>query len=595
MAFITSPSVSVLNGNKTVSVSGNVDLSSVDEGWAVQIGTNKLVEASSGTAPNSSGISTLTLYESWQNGNVTAATMEIIPNSGYQIALAKRIKSIADRTVDVMQLQHDYASQLGQVTATDPETNEQHTYNTLRQNQQSLDNALDNHAQSINELLANKTVDGGDTTPGALLAVGATVKQLDLTNSNIEYVPDVNPTIDLDFEHQIYKSYEEELGLVQKALADILANTRITDKTALTATGKIKKFGANVSTLEYREGKCAGLSANKSFTALNTYSNDLTNWTADVNSTLTENAAIGDLRSFSLVNAGNNNGGILTKSITLMSGNTYYTTFVIDKSANESSFIGVVHRGFSESGWRSGFIDLDARTVSFNVTLHRFIETNYFYIVTISQFCDNDGGVGQISFNARNSDGTSNNELSIGLCGASITTDPDAGFAITGPSAAVVAGDNLLYAFDEEFNSDDFTIVVRISDLSTTAPVVNGESIIALDSTTTSAAIRIRHLQDGGGMTDLYILDNSGAVTLDGDGIKMSLIIDKGGCFGVKRKNGVVTYFWRGGSYASGALQNVEVNRFRVSNNPKSLKVYKRLRVFPVALSDAECQLLVRG
>lgn len=143
MAFITSSSVSVQNDSKTVSVSGNVDLSSVDEGWAVQIGANKLVEASSGTAPNSSGVSTLTLFEPWQNGNVTAATMEIIPNSGYQIALAKRIKSIVDRTIDVMKLQHDYASELGQVIATDPDTNEQHVYNTLRQNQSEIDALLE--------------------------------------------------------------------------------------------------------------------------------------------------------------------------------------------------------------------------------------------------------------------------------------------------------------------------------------------------------------------------------------------------------------------------------------------------------------------
>lgn len=138
MAWITSNSVSVSNGSKTVSVSGNVDLSSVDEGWGVQIGENKLVEASSGTAPNGSGVSTLTLFEPWPNGSVSAATMKIIPNSGYQIALAKRIKSIVDRTVDVMQLQHDYTSQLGQVTAVDPETNEQHIYNTLQQNQQEI-------------------------------------------------------------------------------------------------------------------------------------------------------------------------------------------------------------------------------------------------------------------------------------------------------------------------------------------------------------------------------------------------------------------------------------------------------------------------
>lgn len=174
MAFITSSSVSVQNGSKTVSVSGNVDLSSVDEGWAVQIGANKLVEASSGTAPNSSGVSTLTLFEPWQNGNVTAATMEIIPNSGYQIALAKRIKSIVDRTVDVMQLQHDYASKLGQVTATDPETNEQHVYNTLRQNQSEIDALLESFGTAAGYDVTSSTTDTGNGANGKpkLLRVG---------------------------------------------------------------------------------------------------------------------------------------------------------------------------------------------------------------------------------------------------------------------------------------------------------------------------------------------------------------------------------------------------------------------------------------
>lgn len=174
MAFITSPSVSVQNDSKTVEVGGNIDLSSVDEGWAVQIGTNKLVEASSGTAPNSSGISVLTLFKPWQNGNVTAEKMEIIPNSGYQIALAKRIKSIVDRTIDVMQLQHDYASQLGQVTATDPDTNEQHVYNTLRQNQSEIDALLESFGNAVGY---DVTISATDTSDGAngqakLLKVG---------------------------------------------------------------------------------------------------------------------------------------------------------------------------------------------------------------------------------------------------------------------------------------------------------------------------------------------------------------------------------------------------------------------------------------
>jgi len=276
MAWITSNSVSVSNGSKTVSVSGNVDLSSVDEGWGVQIGENKLVEASSGTAPNGSGVSTLTLFESWPNGSVSAATMKIIPNSGYQIALAKRIKSIADRTVDVMQLQHDYASKLGQVTATDPETNEQHVYNTLRQNQQSLDAALDNHAQSINELLANKAIDGDDTTPGALLAVGATVKQLDLTNSNVRYEPSVKPTLRADFANNKYTLYDSATNTyVDKAITDVFDITRDTPTTVTTPTGKVISVGIDKPAFEFGSGEPKGLRIRPRFTNLKTASNTL--------------------------------------------------------------------------------------------------------------------------------------------------------------------------------------------------------------------------------------------------------------------------------------------------------------------------------
>lgn len=278
MAWITSNSVSVSNGSKTVSVSGNVDLSSVDEGWGVQIGENKLVEASSGTAPNGSGVSTLTLFESWPNGSVSAATMKIIPNSGYQIALAKRIKSIADRTVDVMQLQHDYASKLGQVTATDPETNEQHVYNTLRQNQQSLDAALDNHAQSINELLANKAIDGDDTTPGALLAVGATVQQLDLTNSNVRYEPSVKPTLRADFANNKYTLYDSATNTyVDKAITDVFDITRDTPTTVTTPTGKVISIGIDKPAFDFKGGVAQGLRVNQRYTNLITWSEDFSN------------------------------------------------------------------------------------------------------------------------------------------------------------------------------------------------------------------------------------------------------------------------------------------------------------------------------
>ena len=67
---ILSGSATATNGSPTISVSGNVDCSFVTPGVVLQIGTNHLVPAISGTAPVG-GVSAITLAANWSYATVT--------------------------------------------------------------------------------------------------------------------------------------------------------------------------------------------------------------------------------------------------------------------------------------------------------------------------------------------------------------------------------------------------------------------------------------------------------------------------------------------------------------------------------------------
>lgn len=75
-AFLKSPSVSIANGSRTVTLTGNIDASFVVPGTALLFtaadGTRyDLVEGIAGTKPNVSGNSTITLRENWADPTVT--------------------------------------------------------------------------------------------------------------------------------------------------------------------------------------------------------------------------------------------------------------------------------------------------------------------------------------------------------------------------------------------------------------------------------------------------------------------------------------------------------------------------------------------
>lgn len=69
--FIVAQNASITDGTKTISISGNVDCSRVYSGTAVFLGgADNPAEAVSGTSPNGSGVSTITLRNNWSQGDV---------------------------------------------------------------------------------------------------------------------------------------------------------------------------------------------------------------------------------------------------------------------------------------------------------------------------------------------------------------------------------------------------------------------------------------------------------------------------------------------------------------------------------------------
>lgn len=70
--FLVASNASILDGTKTITISGGVNASRVFSGTAVFLGgADNPAEAVSGTAPDGSGISTITLRNNWTQGDVS--------------------------------------------------------------------------------------------------------------------------------------------------------------------------------------------------------------------------------------------------------------------------------------------------------------------------------------------------------------------------------------------------------------------------------------------------------------------------------------------------------------------------------------------
>ena len=69
--FLVAQNASITDGTKTITISGNVDCSRVYSGTAIFLGgADNPAEAVSGTSPDGSGNSTITLRNSWSQGDI---------------------------------------------------------------------------------------------------------------------------------------------------------------------------------------------------------------------------------------------------------------------------------------------------------------------------------------------------------------------------------------------------------------------------------------------------------------------------------------------------------------------------------------------
>ena len=149
---------------------------------------------------------------------------------------------------------------------------------SINQFGQDAQAVLESQAQSVNEMLANKTVDGDDTTPGALLHVGATIQQMDRTNSNIEFKPDVSPTMDFNFAANTYRIYDSLTNSFKDvALSEVLTHTRESDATGVDPIGRVGTVGSNVPRMVFEEGTAKGYLSEEQRTNILTWSDDLLN------------------------------------------------------------------------------------------------------------------------------------------------------------------------------------------------------------------------------------------------------------------------------------------------------------------------------
>lgn len=122
-SWIKLPSVTVQNGSNTVAVTGGYDLSKIEAGWSFDVGSNR-AEINSGTAPDGSGNSTITLVDPWDGADVTAQPAKIVPIAGGEIVVIKQLTETNDFAVTVHQSLQEYAAEDKDVTLTLPDGSE---------------------------------------------------------------------------------------------------------------------------------------------------------------------------------------------------------------------------------------------------------------------------------------------------------------------------------------------------------------------------------------------------------------------------------------------------------------------------------------
>lgn len=114
VGFLKSDSVSLTNGTKIVTLTGSVDCSYVVSGTAVYI-NNILLEGVSGTKPDVSGESTITLRDEYTGTSITGGVLQAFNTIE---GLRDAIQRAKDTTDSVAQLQTSFGTLLTSSTST---------------------------------------------------------------------------------------------------------------------------------------------------------------------------------------------------------------------------------------------------------------------------------------------------------------------------------------------------------------------------------------------------------------------------------------------------------------------------------------------
>ena len=140
MAWLYMPSVGIANGGTVVSVTGGVDLSQIKAGWLFSIGTT-IAEVKSGTAPDGSGNSNITLERAWEGVTAVAQSGLVVPTSGALVAALEGLKETNDYAIEVHKKLSDVATLDADITITDSAGTE-HTFASMLKNTRLISEAI---------------------------------------------------------------------------------------------------------------------------------------------------------------------------------------------------------------------------------------------------------------------------------------------------------------------------------------------------------------------------------------------------------------------------------------------------------------------
>lgn len=153
MAWISLSSVSVANGDITVSVTGSVDLSGALSGWALII-NNNYVEIKSGTSADSGGRSTLTLAGAWDGSTITNQPAKIMPTSAPQLEIAQLMTDTNEYAIDVHNTLTEIATEDKDVTISD-NTGTEHTFASMPKNARLVQEMISEANSNLDSIFAS--------------------------------------------------------------------------------------------------------------------------------------------------------------------------------------------------------------------------------------------------------------------------------------------------------------------------------------------------------------------------------------------------------------------------------------------------------